>query len=78
MIQVSFTISYNTLGILVSLGFASGTKYTLGIITTLVNIGFRNNNKKRMLASIGFSSSTNNINFELTNRDNNTRVRIGH
>ena len=33
----SFTNSNNTLGTLVSLGFASGTKYTLGIITTLVN-----------------------------------------
>ena len=33
----SFTNSNNTLGNLVSLGFASGTKYTLGIITTLDN-----------------------------------------
>ena len=31
----SFTNSINTLGTLVALGFASGTKYTLGIITTL-------------------------------------------
>jgi len=31
----SFTNSNNTLGILVSLGSASGTKYTLGIITTI-------------------------------------------
>ena len=31
----SFTNSNNTLGNLVSLGFASGTKYTLCIITTL-------------------------------------------
>ena len=31
----SFTNSNNTLGNLVSLCFASGTKYTLGIITTL-------------------------------------------
>ena len=31
----SFTNSNNTLGTLVSLGFASGTNDTLGIITTL-------------------------------------------
>ena len=37
MIWLSFTNSNNTLGTLVSLGFASGTKYTLGIITTLAS-----------------------------------------
>ena len=37
MIWVSFTNSNNTLGTLVSLGFVSGTKYTLGIITTLAS-----------------------------------------
>ena len=36
MIRVSFTNSNNTLGMLISLGFASGTKYNLGIITTVV------------------------------------------
>ena len=58
-----FTNSNNTLGILVSLDFASGTKYTLGIITTLVNyyVHFhnRNYNKKILLVSLGFRLSTN-------------------
>ena len=36
----SFTNSNNTLSALVSLGFASGTKYTLSIIATLAFLPF--------------------------------------
>ena len=47
---VSFTNSNNTLGMLESLGFASGLSLPLGIITTLVNdwvhLQHQNNNKK--------------------------------
>ena len=48
MIQVSFTISNNTLSMLVSLGFALGTN--------MIQVSFTNsNNALSMLESLGFA-----------------------